>query len=151
MVLELRRARASDDEFIVQLAKECALSVESSEERKRPVARLWVLTESDQGQKAEKFLGFALLWLLPGEAEVVDLAIVAQRRAQGLGRILLSTALAEATKEGVREAFLEVRRGNLSAQALYKCVGFSQIGERRGYYKNGEDALLFRCCLDRAD
>ncbi|MPN34249.1 hypothetical protein SDC9_181742 [bioreactor metagenome] len=40
--------------------------------------------------------------------------------------------------------FLEVRAGNAVARALYEKEGFSQIGTRRGYYWNGEDAVLYK-------
>jgi ribosomal protein S18 acetylase RimI-like enzyme len=40
-------------------------------------------------------------------------------------------------------AYLEVRRGNQAAQAMYRQFGFVVGGERLKYYKdNNEDALL---------
>jgi len=44
---------------------------------------------------------------------------------------------------GVRTVFLEVRRRNLNAQALYRKFGFVEDGVRPHYYvDNNEDALL---------
>ena len=43
-------------------------------------------------------------------------------------------------------AFLEVRASNRPAIALYLSEGFSEVGQRRGYYPDGEgreDALVF--------
>ncbi len=43
----------------------------------------------------------------------------------------------------VRLVTLEVREHNAPAQALYKKLGFQQVGIRKGYYHDtGEDALL---------
>ena len=37
---------------------------------------------------------------------------------------------------------LEVRRSNLAAQALYHQCGFLDVGYRKRYYENSEDALI---------
>jgi ribosomal-protein-alanine N-acetyltransferase len=40
--------------------------------------------------------------------------------------------------------FLEVAADNKAANALYAGAGFVQVGERRGYYPDGGDALVLR-------
>ena len=42
---------------------------------------------------------------------------------------------------GLRRVFLEVRAGNLAAQALYRRYGFADLARRRAYYGD-EDALV---------
>jgi len=51
---------------------------------------------------------------------------------------------------------LEVRRSNLAAGALYRKLGFGEIGVRRGYYPKNtgraenserEDAIVMECKL----
>ena len=42
---------------------------------------------------------------------------------------------------GLRRVFLEVRAGNLAAQALYRRHGFADLARRRAYYGD-EDALV---------
>jgi ribosomal-protein-alanine N-acetyltransferase len=37
---------------------------------------------------------------------------------------------------------LEVAAGNPAARALYAATGFRTAGVRRGYYRNGDDALI---------
>lgn len=37
---------------------------------------------------------------------------------------------------------LEVRTGNAAARALYAGAGFAEVGRRRRYYTDGEDAVL---------
>ena len=37
---------------------------------------------------------------------------------------------------------LEVRVSNLAAINLYQQMGFAEVGRRKRYYENGEDALM---------
>jgi ribosomal protein S18 acetylase RimI-like enzyme len=59
----------------------------------------------------------------------------------------MEEVLTEARAEGVKTVSLEVRKGNLPAVSLYHHLGFHQIGVRRRYYENREDALLMVCFL----
>jgi ribosomal-protein-alanine N-acetyltransferase len=44
---------------------------------------------------------------------------------------------------GVAGITLEVRVSNISAQNLYKSIGFAEYGIRKGYYTdNNEDAVI---------
>ena len=75
----------------------------------------------------------------------MNLAIVPESRRRGLGSFLLRLAMDLAARRGAREAFLEVREGNLAARALYRSAGFTEAGRRSGYYtRPSEDALLLR-------
>jgi ribosomal-protein-alanine N-acetyltransferase len=68
----------------------------------------------------------------------------------GLGRRLLRRLLALAHAKGADTAFLEVRKSNTLARALYASEGFCEIGDRRGYYpaRNGrEDAVVLARAL----
>ena len=47
-------------------------------------------------------------------------------------------------KRGAVSMFLEVRSGNTGAIKLYEKCGFAKFGVRKNYYKDGEDAFLFR-------
>lgn len=95
--------------------------------------------------EAEGMLGYAVLMLAVDEAELLDIAISSRHQRQGLGSKLLSEMLALARRHGMRRMVLEVRASNVSAIALYRSVGFGDIGLRRDYYPatNGrEDAIL---------
>lgn len=82
------------------------------------------------------------------EAELMNLCVLPGYRRQGLGSELLLHLKELLVRNGVTELFLEVRAGNLGAQALYRKMGFEKVGLRRGYYQNnGEDAVLMRCPL----
>ena len=80
-----------------------------------------------------------------GQADVVTLAVAADRWGQGIGSALLDGLLAEAARRGCTEIFLEVRVDNDRAQRLYRRRGFTEIGIRRGYYQpSNTDALVMR-------
>ena len=78
--------------------------------------------------------GFALLQILPPEAEIVTLAIDPAAQGCGHGTALLAAALRHAAEAGARSMFLEVAADNAPARALYARAGFARSGTRRGYY-----------------
>jgi ribosomal-protein-alanine N-acetyltransferase len=78
-----------------------------------------------------------------GELEIVNVAVAAALRGQGIGRSLLLFFLGQGRLRGAVRAVLEVRSGNAAARALYGSCGFVQVGVRRAYYADsGEDALV---------
>lgn len=86
-----------------------------------------------------------------GELEIVNVAVAAALRGQGIGRSLLLFFLEQGRLRGAARAVLEVRSGNAAARALYGSCGFVQVGVRRAYYADsGEDALVLEwtACLD---
>ncbi len=102
-----------------------------------PASRGWV-AEAD-GRVA----AMLVLWLIVDEAHIATIATHPDFRRQGIGERLLIEALEAARTEGAGRAFLEVRAGNLGAQALYQKYGFVVDGVRPRYYKdNNEDAVL---------
>ena len=91
-------------------------------------------------------VGFTLVWLVADEAELLVIATHPDARRRGIGAALLTAALAQVRT--ARVMHLEVRAGNLAAQALYEKLGFAQVGRRRGYYADdGEDAVLMTATL----
>ncbi len=102
-----------------------------------PITRGWV-AEVDG-----KIIAMLVLWFIIDEAHIATIAVHPNFRRQGIGEQILLHALRDVQDEGAQRAFLEVRAGNLAAQAMYKKYGFEVTGVRRRYYKdNNEDALL---------
>jgi ribosomal-protein-alanine N-acetyltransferase len=90
---------------------------------------------------------YCLYRQLEGELEILQMATQKAAQRQGLGRKLLTFVLDEAARSGCVAAFLEVRRSNAPAIALYESAGFRPCGVRPGYYQaaqGAEDALLLR-------
>jgi ribosomal protein S18 acetylase RimI-like enzyme len=58
-------------------------------------------------------------------------------------RAQLSAALSWARDCGIISIYLEARKSNEAAIALYKKHGFDQVGQRKNYYADpAEDAIL---------
>jgi [ribosomal protein S18]-alanine N-acetyltransferase len=106
----------------------------------QPRSRYYLVADDDG-----VITGYAGLLVAANQADVVTLAVAADRWGQGAGSALLEALLAEAVRRGCTEVFLEVRTDNTRAQRLYRRYGFSQIGIRKGYYQpSGADALVMR-------
>jgi ribosomal-protein-alanine N-acetyltransferase len=86
--------------------------------------------------------GMLLARLAADEAEILTLAVVPERRQQGLGGRLLARAASEVRHHGAVRLFLEVSTRNPAARGLYQQSGFQQVGRRRAYYADGSDALV---------
>lgn len=100
---------------------------------------LWVLLVDDE------VVGHGVCTVVADEGEIANLAIRADRRERGFGARLLRLLEERAIARGVERLFLEVRRSNAPAIALYRRHGYEEIGVRRGYYENpDEDARVFR-------
>ena len=80
--------------------------------------------------------------ILPDDGEIALIAVDEKFRRKGIGEKLLVKAMQTAKEKGAQNVFLEVRTSNLSAQGLYKKVGFIPIAIRKKYYSNGEDAIV---------
>lgn len=91
--------------------------------------------------------GFALWRRLGGEAEILSLGVAPASRRKGAGAALLEAIVAEARGARLGALFLEVEVGNRAAFALYEKHGFTRIGVRRAYYRNGADAEVLRLGL----
>lgn len=86
--------------------------------------------------------------LVIDELHVLNLAVDPQWRCRGVGTLLLGSVLAGARERGGRNAYLEVRTSNSTAQSLYERFGFRRVGVRHRYYAdNQEDALVYVCDL----
>ena len=92
---------------------------------------------------AELIPGFAGLWLLAGEAHLINIAVREAHRGEGLGEFLLIGIIQLAQSLKASMLTLEVRVSNFVAQRLYVKYGLTERGRRRGYYlDNREDAII---------
>jgi ribosomal-protein-alanine N-acetyltransferase len=93
--------------------------------------------------------GLVLARSVVDEAEILTLGVVPAARRAGLGGTLLQAAMAQAAALGSRMMFLEVAAANAAARGLYAAHGFTEVGLRRRYYANGDDALMLRCTMPK--
>ena len=93
--------------------------------------------------KGEKLVGLLGAQAIAPEGEILSIAVHPEYRRRGSARTLLARFLDEA--HDLTTVFLEVRRSNAAAQALYASFGFTVYGERKNYYeKPVEDAVLMQ-------
>ncbi len=87
-------------------------------------------------------LAFVSAQVLPGEMEIWNVGTDPQYRRQGLGKQVLSFALAEGKRRGATQSFLEVRENNTTALSLYTKLGFKISGRRLGYYADTKENAI---------
>lgn len=92
----------------------------------------------------EKVLGYAGLWNMCGVADIMDVAVHKDYRRRGIAQKILEKLFDICIRDGIDEINLEVRASNVAAQNLYRKLGFDEVGLRRAYYENREDALLMK-------
>lgn len=99
-----------------------------------------------QGWMAEQngdMVGFVFTRIAADEVEILNLAVLPDRRRRGIASQLIERALDHAKASGAARAYLEVRASNGAAIALYSKCGFAHAGRRARYYSGPvEDALL---------
>jgi ribosomal-protein-alanine N-acetyltransferase len=111
-----------------------------AEFRNRPISLMLVARSGGTGREV---LGYIVCWSFVDEIHVLDLAAKDSVRRQGIGRRLVIAALGIAYQYGARKAFLEVRRSNAAALALYEGLGFRMTQVRSEYYESPvEDAIV---------
>lgn len=98
---------------------------------------VWLTIASIDGAAA----GFALSRAAAGEAELLLLATLPEVRRQGVGGALLRSVMRDAKDRAATKLFLEVRSGN-DAIRLYRALGFTKVGERKGYYRGTNNQLF---------
>ena len=86
-----------------------------------------------------EIVGFTVILETPPDAEIHNLFICNELRGRGLGKILLKEAI-QMMSAAVENLYLEVSEDNNIAIALYKSLGFEEIGARKNYYRKGSTA-----------
>jgi ribosomal-protein-alanine N-acetyltransferase len=93
-------------------------------------------------------VGFVLARLAAGEAEILTIAVARSHRRAGLGWQLMHAVLRELHAARAEALFLEVDETNEAAIALYRRLGFHEVGKRPRYYqtvdKSRTGALVMR-------
>ncbi len=89
-------------------------------------------------------LGYICPMQILDEGHILDVAVRKDFCGKGIGRLLVETSLRMCREKGSDFVSLEVRPSNVAAISLYRRLGFSEVGRRKGYYENGEDALLMQ-------
>lgn len=111
------------------------------EELRSPEGGLDVLRVND------RVVAYCCTRRLYDEMHILRLASLPEERRRGHARELLRRAVATAQEVGCAQVILEVGAANQSALALYRQMGFIELGRRRCYYEDGQDAVLMSHAL----
>jgi ribosomal-protein-alanine N-acetyltransferase len=90
----------------------------------------------------DRIVGYGGLMLVDGEAHVTTLAVDTTYRKRGIGSLLALRIIEFAMLKRVHWLSLEVRESNEAAKRMYGKFGFRQIGLRKKYYADGENAVI---------
>ncbi|HEY5055126.1 MAG TPA: GNAT family N-acetyltransferase [Acidobacteriaceae bacterium] len=95
-----------------------------------------------------RLVGFAVMAVHDGSAELESVAVAVAERRAGTGMALCKAALAWACRSRALEVTIEVRAQSRGAIALYRRLGFVETARRPRYYAGPEDdAVLMRLPL----
>jgi len=87
-------------------------------------------------------IGYLFAMWFMDEMHVNKIAVDASARRQGIALALMQRCTAFAIEQGVTSISLEVRRSNDEAQQFYTFLGFEAEYIRKGYYPDGEAAVV---------
>ena len=94
---------------------------------------------------AGEVIGYTVGYIsVPGKGRIFTLAVKEAYRGRGVGTQLINKICDVLNEKGVSVASLEVRMNNIPAQHFYLRRGFVPAWVERGYYTDGEDALVMK-------
>jgi [ribosomal protein S18]-alanine N-acetyltransferase len=98
----------------------------------------------------DKLLGYFVAMTGVDELHLLNITVVPEQQGQGHGRTMMAALQQHALAFGAASLWLEVRESNHRARALYRRLGFAEVGLRRGYYPAAvrrEDAVVMSLVL----
>jgi [ribosomal protein S18]-alanine N-acetyltransferase len=113
----------------------------------------WVVRLSDlvEGERNRQIVAYAMVMDLPDETHLLNLSVALDFQRRGIAKSLFRWLIARAQQQAKQTYLLEVRPSNRAAIELYRAIGFTQVGVRRGYYpavnQSREDALVLTLSL----
>ena len=86
-------------------------------------------------------VGYSVAWGTE-EVHLANLAVDPDFRHERIGRQLMAEVISFARRNQAQSIYLEVRVSNSIARQFYARLGFVPTYLRKGYYENGEDAIV---------
>ena len=99
--------------------------------------------------ETKKLLGVCTAWLVIDEIHLTLLAVEPIHQRKGLGKFLISDLIKRSKLFQANQIHLEVKATNNPAKAFYKSMDFKIVGNRRNFYKDGSEAILFNKQLNK--
>ncbi len=102
-------------------------------------------------REGERVIAYILGRLIAPEGEIYRIAVAPDKRRRGIAYRLLDYAMKTERGRGLESLFLEVRKCNTPARALYRAHGFYEVGIRKNYYKSPPDDAIVMLHACKAD
>lgn len=95
-----------------------------------------------------KLIGFISATFIDNiEAQITAIVIKKDYRQKKIGTKLMKKIIDFAFKKNINTFILEVNENNNAALKFYQKNGFQLVGERKGYYGEGRNALILKYSL----
>ena len=144
MNINIRKAEEKDCKALAAISAEAFTQPMSEAEFGRELATKFSRTLI--AETGGDIVGFINIWLISGEADLNNIAVLKKFRRMKVGQALLVHGLRDC--EGCSVVTLEVRPSNTAAVAFYENNGFKLVGYRKAFYeKPTEDAAMFKKVL----
>lgn len=79
------------------------------------------------------------------EGEITNVSVKKEYQGQRIGGRLLEELFRIGKERGVTDYFLEVRKSNQVAIALYSRLGFQEVGVRKNFYEDPVEDGIVMC------
>mgnify|MGYP004579985717 FL=1 len=93
-------------------------------------------------KQENEIVGFAGILLIIDQINIMNIVVKKDKRNFGIGSLLLEEIIRYSKIHNATSITLEVNEKNIPAIKLYKKYGFKQVGLRRKYYNNKDNAIL---------
>lgn len=148
----IRPAAEEDLSKIIELEKKCypfPWTLEAFRmEFTKPFSNFLVLTDDETDSV---IAGYIVYWLMFDECHILNVATDPEWRGLGFAEKLIRQAINSALRKDAKKVFLEVRKSNAGAIALYQKLGFFIDHIKKNFYEDGEDGYFMLLYLDKAN
>ena len=117
----------------------------------RPWTRSQITKDLQNGFNSENWvyklngnvIGYIFVSKIEDQFHLNNIAVHPDFLGQKIGSSLIKHIIMRAKNRKVNIILLEVSINNITARKCYKSLGFIQVGIRKNYYSQGDDAILY--------
>ena len=101
-------------------------------------ASTYIVAKDEQNN----IVGYAGIWQPIDEAHITNIVTKKDKRRNKIGTRMLEELIKVAKEKKLMDITLEVNVNNIPAINLYKKYNFKEVGIRKKYYNNTDDAII---------
>ena len=106
-------------------------------------ASTYIVAKDEQNN----IVGYAGIWQPIDEAHITNIVTKKDKRRNKIGTKMLEELIKIAKEKKLKDITLEVNVNNIPAINLYKKYNFKEVGIRKKYYNNTDDAIIMTLML----